>query len=427
MSLVIHKNTMMQYALIYLMLILNQSHIQRIFIGPSAGVSLTIIFFLLAYLIFCHRHRAANGMLFCLFILLSVVFIRFTQGGIGLGFCYEIILKVLIVYAAILSNPQKFMTRFIKVVVVFAVISIFGWIQQIVGLDLMSKLAPAYRDYSTQYSWVNGYRIERPLYVHGILLYTTSDWEPMRNVGIFTEPGIYQMILNTALCVLLFFADKVHIKEKTKKRYTVILVLTVLTTQSTTGYFAIAFLFLCSLLFDKSAHSGQKKNIITFIVAGVTVLAGDFLFRGEDSLFYKAIISKVFSEGTFSITESTGIYRMAGIGMAIKAMIENPFGLGVDKWDIFKAQSLVGTVGGFPFVLGAILGVIPLAITLIWIFSPLKYIKKNVIGIIVIVFLYFNTSLAQTSAFYPTLIMLPIYFSIMKSNHVYKCDLEKEK
>ena len=162
---------------------------------------------------------------------------------------------------------KKFMTRFIKVVVVFAVINRYTY-RQIVGLDLMSKLAPAYRDYSTQYSWVNGYRIERPLYVHGILLYTTSDWEPMRNVGIFTEPGIYQMILNTALCVLLFFADKVHIKEKTKKRYTVILVLTVLTTQSTTGYFAIAFLFLCSLLFDKSAHSGQKKEYYNFHSSG---------------------------------------------------------------------------------------------------------------------------------------------------------------
>ena len=51
---------------------------------------------------------------------------------------------------------------------------------------------------------------------------------------------------------------------------------------------------------------------------------------------------------------------------------------------------------------------------MIWIFAPLRYIKKRWIEIAIIVFLYFNTAMAQTSAFYPTLIVVPIYLSLIK-------------
>ena len=78
-------------------------------------------------------------------------------------------------------------------------------------------------------------------------------------------------------------------------------------------------------------------------------------------------------------------------------------------------NELSGT-GGWPLKIGAILGVVPFVGTLYWIISPLKYRRKSFIQNFIVVFLYMNSSLAQSSAFYPTLIMVPVYLTLVYKN-----------
>ena len=65
--------------------------------------------------------------------------------------------------------------------------------------------------------------------------------------------------------------------------------------------------------------------------------------------------------------------------------------------------------GGWPFKFGAIMGVVPLAYLMYWIFAPLKKLKGDTVLIALLVFLYFNTATAQSSAVYPALILIPMY------------------
>ena len=68
-------------------------------------------------------------------------------------------------------------------------------------------------------------------------------------------------------------------------------------------------------------------------MVGLVVLLGDYSVRGNDSLIYKALLSKVFSsQGDFSLSASTGVYRYEMIAMAILAMAMNPFGMGYEAW-----------------------------------------------------------------------------------------------
>ena len=161
-------------------------------------------------------------------------------------------------------------------------------------------------------------------------------------------------------------------------------------------------------------------------MVGLVVLLGDYSVRGNDSLIYKALLSKVFSsQGDFSLSASTGVYRYEMIAMAILAMAMNPFGMGYEAWVKLYRLNSFADAGGYPFIIGAVIGIVPLLVSLWWIFSPLKYMKNKWVEIAVFVFLYFNTAMAQTSAFYPAIIFLPVFLDIMRQN-INDLELEKE-
>ena len=136
MNFKLRKSTLIQYAWIYLLIILNQSHIYRLFIEQNSSIQLALIAVLSIYLLYNYQKKSYRAFLFFIFILASVLFVRLTQGGVGITMCYEIFVRILVVYAAILADVDKFWTRLIRVIVFFAAISIFGWAQQICGLDI---------------------------------------------------------------------------------------------------------------------------------------------------------------------------------------------------------------------------------------------------------------------------------------------------
>lgn len=307
MHLYVSKKAILQYLMLYVMLIFCQTHVYRLYIRPNltVHVGLAILFLLIGIVNFGKKMKRPFWM--CIFLLAAVFLVRFINGGVGIVFWVEMAVKILITYIAILIDPEQFLTRFVKIITFFAAISIVGWLQQIAGLNIMQKI------------------------------------------------GIYIILM-----------------------------------------------------------------------VGLVVLLGDYSVRGNDSLIYKALLSKVFSsQGDFSLSASTGVYRYEMIAMAILAMAMNPFGMGYEAWVKLYRLNSFADAGGYPFIIGAVIGIVPLLVSLWWIFSPLKYMKNKWVEIVVFVFLYFNTAMAQTSAFYPAIIFLPVFLDIMRQN-INDLELEKE-
>lgn len=142
-----------------------------------------------------------------------------------------------------------------------------------------------------------------------------------RNYGLFWEPGAYQTFINLAL---LFEVCK----DKPKISTILILIVTVITTYSTTGYLALG-LILILLYIRKGANSKLKLTItpilfIGFIFAYLNqdLLFGSSLSSGESTVFGKLI--RFFSDSGVSPTLGSEGVRFNAIFEVIRAFLEKP-------------------------------------------------------------------------------------------------------
>lgn len=79
--------------------------------------------------------------------------------------------------------------------------------------------------------------------------------ELTRNNGIFNEPGLYQMVLNTALYFTMFFPEQLKCGAKKQERYMLILIIAIVTCQSTTGYLSLGAIIVGYLM---TKQKGKK-------------------------------------------------------------------------------------------------------------------------------------------------------------------------
>ena len=248
MHLYVSKKAILQYLMLYVMLIFCQTHVYRLYIRSNltVHVGLVILFLIIGLVNFGKKMK--RPFLMCAFLLAMVVWVRFINGGVGIGFWAEMAAKILITYIAILIEPKQFLTRFVKIITFFAAISIVGWLQQIVGLNIMQKIGMVNNDFYTTVTWDKGYVEETQRKIYGLLFYVTTDVEIKRNMSIFTEPGIYQMVLNAAIFVVAFCNKLIELNRKEIKKYFLILTIALITTHSTSGYFGYAVIVLGILL-----------------------------------------------------------------------------------------------------------------------------------------------------------------------------------
>lgn len=135
------------------------------------------------------------------------------------------------------------------------------WFLSVLQINIWDQITPevdslmSYRIYSDSSTYQ-----EFSYKLHGMFLYSHRTVD-MRNVSIFTEPGIYQMVLNTAIFVLLFLRDKlVSFSDKKVGRALMILSCALLSTQSTTGYISLCFIVLFYMFFEKKRTQNEIGN-----------------------------------------------------------------------------------------------------------------------------------------------------------------------
>lgn len=174
--------------------------------------------------------------------------------------------------------------------------------------------------------------------------YYTIGWANIpvfhRNAGLFVEPGAHQIFLNFALLFLLS-DDEFARTNKTLYRFSlVVFVVTILTTQSTTGYLCLGLIFIATIL-KTNRHEKHLKSKIIIVVAVVVLLVVENqlgivsdkfagMYTGQSSAatryndtfygYYLALQSPIWGHGMYmeNIRDILAQYRIVNIsnGMA---------------------------------------------------------------------------------------------------------------
>lgn len=415
MNIKLQPSKMIHYLLIYFMITVNQSYLYENYISKYNSIIIILVFLLLMSK---RKYRNLYSLTFLAFMLAAVTFERFYTGGIGLRAWMSWAVKILVTLYAIQYNKELFITRCVKVMTFLAGVSIIGFLLSIISPGFLRSILIAH--YPTTFknvTWSSATNyIATPYYANGLLFFVFRE-NQMRNCGIFTEPGVYQMILNSALFLILFFKNHINITDKNKIKYILVLLLALITCQSTTGYIGAGAIVLIFCISTQKNKGHLKFKVITIVVAGLVLLYVDYIMRGTESFLSSAFFSKLFSSsGSVDVSVSTGSYRLGSIMISMSAMFQHPLGVGYDNLSAMLDNAKTGFVAAKIIQTGAILGIIPFLIILFWIFKPIVRSNMSNWGKILFVFIYFNTALAQSSEFYPTLIMIPMFLHLISKS-----------
>ena len=145
----------------------------------------------------------------------------------------------------------------------------------------------------------------------------------LANSSVFWEGGAYQAFLNLAIAFELVFN-----KLENKKRL-FILILSVITTHSTTGYIILVFQLAFFLFVEKSITSKWLNHILRVLLATMLLW---FIF----SSIFQGIVLNKFSEGSYSF-----IVRLTSTLTDLTIFGQSPiFGSGIsDYQDMVKSIS----------------------------------------------------------------------------------------
>ncbi len=181
------KQTLLQYLMIYLMILSSRASLyaqyKEIVVYVMLGICLLVSLFV---------PRTRDFKLYLLFAFLagSLMFTRFiNDGGFGIDFLFINVSTIWVTYIAYTLDKENFSDRFVKTIVFFAAVGLVMWLLCFVAPDFVYGILIGETEF------FGGTK--------GMILYTFryASWatgEP-RNVGIFTEPGIYQIVLNAAI------------------------------------------------------------------------------------------------------------------------------------------------------------------------------------------------------------------------------------
>lgn len=408
----INKQSAIHYFLIYFMLIVNQSCLYEYFLRSELiRLGLLCLFGLLIAKNYKKNYRIYLGTAGILFVCMFIT--RFMAGGIGLTAWVGWVLPIFVSVYVVNFDFDNFFKRFVKVAVFLAGVGIVFFFIQISVPELLKTILPI--EYDTSFSDKVWYDSKRYIEIfhkgYGLFLYSykVGGDSLMRNKGIFTEPGICQMLYNSALIILLFFSDKVAMTKKQFKRNMTVLIIAIVTVQSTTGYILLGCILICYIFTNQKRKKNVKGYIFTAIILGSIGLLGDLAIRGSESFLNIAIFDKILGNNNQFKIQGSGMARIGSALLSISVMIAHPLGIGSDNLLELQEADLVAGGGAGIFKFGAKAGIIPLLTCILFYAVPIiKSSLKPLIKILLIFFI-FDILFAQTIPFYPILIMFPIY------------------
>lgn len=405
MELKISKEKTFHYFLLYLLLIWQDAGI-KLYFGSSLVEMITL--FVAGFCIFRYfRCRSKWLFLFASVLLCNVIVVRFLTNGVGLSYFLSALSGIAIASVAVTYNSEKFAYRYVHIVSFFALISIFLWIFTMIFPDIYQKLCLIlYSPYGKRiYTTAQDYYLIPVKYYGGLLYVARIGNELTRNNGIFNEPGLYQMVLNTALFFVLFYPKQCTRNPKEQIRLSYLLVLTIVTCQSTTGYLSLIMILIAYMIVNK--QSRNRTRIAGLIIGAIVLLTIDAFINGDMSLFSSVIQSKISITSSGIQFTGSGVHRANTTLIVLSALATSPLGIGFDRFSqLLTLAGKTSSDGTALMVALGSMGIQMLFILVVFVVSPMAKRRKPFLLFATSLFMYINTTMGQSSVFYPALLVL---------------------
>lgn len=317
-------------------------------------------------------------------LMCSTIFL--TSGGLSLASSLSVIVRFLAVMVAMAIDRERFLHRFLQMVYIFSCISLilFAFVQ-IVGQSVaIGTLFSKLYEIRNGSSWVGN--------SYGLFLICYNFMDASRNAYMFGEPGEYQMLIMSALYFLVF--KEKEMAEKTKKKYLMVFLITMLTIQSTTGFFSLVVFVVCVLLSNaKIIHKNTKRVILLLTVLACTYM---MFFAGENSILYTAVLNKITNaSGKLDLGATTGGDRVSSILGLVRIATTAPgsliFGVGyrgvVQYFGTFSCSGIVNSIIMF--------GIFTCTLMYGYMIRNIVKYSRNGFEIIFILFMIINNGLSQ--------------------------------
>lgn len=412
----------LQYILIYLLMICHDAGIYR---NNALSIRYFIIALCVVILIILRIKIPKSVMFYGLFVVGIMQILGFIHGDAQFTNEMHVLLEHLIVaYTAFAVNKDRFVPRFLKATVFFSVISlIFFTLANTVPEYLESILTSEYK-----LAWAGSYEVE----AKGWLFYVYRAFEPDRNNGIFTEPGVFQILLSAAIYILLFCNEQAQINKRSSFWMLIVLIVTMITTASTSGYLSMSLVLLLGAMQNKMIFPNSKMLRVVFLMF-CAVFCLDLAFNDENSMLWNIVFNKF--EGMDSITDgfissdsvagSSAMARMAILFQAVPTMLANPLGFGFTSFYELLATLYSGQAAGARLlVYFSAMGLIPALCLLFPLFRRSFQHRTSWYSVVSYVFLFLNAGFSQSKAIYAGLAVLPF---ILEHQSMRIREAEKER
>jgi hypothetical protein len=234
---------------------------------------------LFAILLFVFLLRKETFDISFLLIIISLVIITAIQSYVFNFFSLQtsvgVFLRVLTAYLLIKILKDKFIPYFIQTLYVIAIISLPFYLL----ISLSPAVVDVLKEFSNSIQFLNISEQNLPT----IIVYNLYRAHEIRNTGPFWEPGAFAGFLVLALMFNEF------VKSQKRNKVRIVLLITILTTFSTTGYLALS-VFLAFYFFTK-VKSPLTKLIVILLIPASGYLAYtnlDFLGKKIDAQIERA-------------------------------------------------------------------------------------------------------------------------------------------
>lgn len=226
-----------------------------------------------------------------------------------------------------------------------------------------------------------------------------------RNFGFFREPGMFSLFLILALYFSLF-------KLELDLKKIIALLIALITTFSTSGYFCFIGLLL---VFLHNAYSIQKKTRKRIIIVFILILLGTIVYMTNNPSVFHFLINKLteinFDTSVSSNVGGSGYERWRSIVYAWNAILTNPIvGVGyVGFFRIFNSVIATATPLNWFGLYGIIYGVL---MNFYYLKNAMIYSKKgnlNYISTIIMALVLLANIMSQNMVADPIILIFIFY------------------
>lgn len=396
-QLIVKKKSIVHYLLIYLLIISQGSVLYNV--NQDAFivlVLLTSLYFFIFKRIKLEREFGLfiSGLFVCL---VCVSF--FTDGSLSIASVLNVCSRFLLAYIAYNYDSGGFARRFVQMVTILALISLVMYTVQMINFDIIRSILPETSD--THQTFYGGF------------LFTATDYpHSKKNIGLATEPGRYQIYLIAALYICMYRNIMLNFSQKKIRNCFVILLITLITTQSTTGYISLMILIVGFLVRNlQKEKSSLSKSINRTMIAMIVVLIAYLFIAGDNNLLQKNLLNKLFdTNGNFDLSASTGASRVGSILTDLQIALKHPLGLGFEKYQALWRTSKIGNFLDVASCSGVTISLAALGFpaTILILVFYLRNAARNLpshLERIVLILILINLSLSQPSFYYAPMIV----------------------